>query len=103
MWAPRGIFPMMVVELQMAMTFDLELGLECGDRGWKYLDEQKRMKTSDKGFKVIDKDKILMPHSLKIHLMGWVCYKLVSEWATTLGLFGLMKESNEYIFFLRKF
>jgi hypothetical protein len=32
------------------------------------------MKTSDRGSCMFDKRKILMPHSLKIHLRGWVCY-----------------------------
>jgi hypothetical protein len=70
---PCGLFPMRLIELQMGITSDPELGLERGDSGWKYLDEKKRMKTSDRGSRTFEEIKILMPHSLKIHLRGWVC------------------------------
>jgi hypothetical protein len=36
--------------------------------------------------------------SLERVFRGWVCYKLVSEHETTLGLLGLMHESYENIF-----
>jgi hypothetical protein len=47
----------------------------------------------------IQEKKIYTP-SLKKVLRGRVCDKVVSEQETTLGLLGLMKESNN---FLRKF
>jgi hypothetical protein len=65
----------------MGITSDPELVLECGDIGWKYIDDQKRMKTLDRGFRTFEENEILMPHSLKILLRGWVCYRLVSEHA----------------------
>ena len=49
----------------------------------------------------IGKRKKCIP-SLKRILRGWVCYRVVSEQATTLGLLGLMKESSEF-FFLETF
>jgi hypothetical protein len=76
---PRGLFPMRLTKLRMGINYDPELGLEHGDSGWKYLDEEKRMKTLDRGSKTFEESEILMPHSLKIHLRGWVCYKVVSE------------------------
>jgi hypothetical protein len=42
-------------------------------------------------------------HPLKRYLRGWVCYKVVSEWETTLGLLGLTKESSDYFSFLENF
>jgi hypothetical protein len=73
---PHGLFPMRLAELRMGIASDLELRLERGDSGWKDLDEQKRMKISDRGSKTFEEREILMPQSLKIHLRGWLCYTL---------------------------
>jgi len=45
---------------------------------------------------MMEESEILMPHPLKMYLRGWVCYKVVSKWVTTLGLLGLTKESSDY-------
>jgi hypothetical protein len=71
--------------------------------GWKDLDEKKVMEISRRGFEMMEESEILMPHPLKRYLRGWVCYKLVSEWETTLGLLGLTKESSDYFSFLENF
>jgi hypothetical protein len=36
--------------------------------------------------------------SLKKVLRGQGCYRVVSKWETTLGVFGLMKESSDFSF-----
>jgi hypothetical protein len=63
---------MRLTELQMGINYDPELILEHDISGWKYLDEKKRMKTLDKGSGTLEESEILMPHSLKILLRGWV-------------------------------
>jgi hypothetical protein len=55
------------------------------------------METLGRGFKMMKESEILMPHPLKGYLRGRVCYKLVSEKATTLGLLGLMNKSLKNI------
>jgi hypothetical protein len=62
---------MRLAELRKGITYEPELELEHGDNGWKALDEQKRMKTSDRGSKMLKESGILMPHSLKRYLRGW--------------------------------
>jgi hypothetical protein len=61
------------------------------------------METSGRGFEMMEKSEILIAHPLKRYLRGWVCYKLVSEQETTLGLLGLTKESSDYSSFLENF
>jgi hypothetical protein len=55
------------------------------------------MKISGRGFEMIDKSKILMPHPLKRYFSDRVFDKVVSEKETTLGLLGLMNESHKNI------
>jgi hypothetical protein len=86
---------MMPEELRKGITSNPELGFEHGNSRWKDLDEQKMMEISGRGFEMIEKRKILMPHPSKGYLRGWVCYKVVSEQETTLGLLGLMNESHK--------
>jgi len=75
-------------KLWKAITFDPELGLDQGDSHWKALDEQKTMVPSRRGIEMIEKKINFNTPSLKRYLGGWVCYKVVSEQATTLGLDG---------------
>jgi hypothetical protein len=49
------------------------------------------------GFEVIEEMINFNTPSLKGYLGGWVCYRVVSEKVTTLGLLGLMKESNKIL------
>jgi hypothetical protein len=37
---------------------------------------------------MVEEKKNLIPHPLKRYLGGWVCYRVVSEQETTLGLDG---------------
>jgi hypothetical protein len=48
---------MRLTELRKGITSEPELGLEHGDSGWKSLDEQKRMKTSDRGSEMMEERK----------------------------------------------
>jgi hypothetical protein len=50
-------------------------GFEHGSSRWEALVEQKVMEVSGRGFKMIEKRKILMPHPLKRYFRGRVCYK----------------------------
>jgi hypothetical protein len=70
---------MRLAELQMGINSDQEIILECDDSGWKSLDQENRIKTSNRGSMTFEESEILMSHSLKIHLRGWVCYKVVSQ------------------------
>jgi hypothetical protein len=47
---------------------------------------------------MIEKREIIMPHTLKGYLRAWLCYKVVSEWETTLALLELIKESSNFYF-----
>jgi hypothetical protein len=59
---------MMPEELQKGITSNPELGFEHGNSRWKSLDEQKMMEISGRGFEMIEKSEILMPHPLKRYL-----------------------------------
>jgi hypothetical protein len=63
---------------------------EHGDHGWKALEEKNGIETPNEG---IDSPK----KNENFESPPWVCYKLVSEHKTTLGLLGLMHESYENI------
>jgi len=76
-WVPHGVWPMIPKELRKGITSDLELGFEHGNSRWKALDEQKLTEISERGFEMIEKREILMPHPLKRYLGAWVSYKLV--------------------------
>jgi len=68
--------------------FNPKLIFEHGDSHWKYIEKKNMMVPSKGGFDMIEKRKFLIPHSLKICLGGWVCYKVVAQQATTLGIDG---------------
>jgi hypothetical protein len=79
-------------------NFDSKLGFGRVYSHWKSLGEKKEMVPLFEELKeVVGRIKIYTP-SIKRVLRGWVCEILVSEKTTTLGLLGLMKESNTFIF-----
>jgi hypothetical protein len=61
------------------------------------------MEISGRGFKMIKKREILMPHPLKRYLGVGCVTKWYQSRETTLGLLGLTKESSDYFFFLENF
>jgi hypothetical protein len=67
---------MMHEELQKGITSNPELGFEYSDSHWKSLEEKKRMEISRRGFNMIEKSEILMPHPSK----GTLGVGCVTEW-----------------------
>jgi hypothetical protein len=85
-------------KLWKAITLKPELSFGRVYSRWKALREKKEMVPLSEGFrKLRNQGKIYTP-SLKKVLRGRMCYKLVSERETTLGLLGLTKESNDFSF-----
>jgi hypothetical protein len=75
---------------QERISASSELGSEHGDCGWRVLQEQNGIETSNGGFDSFKKNEILMSH----HGCATNWYQST---ATTLGLLGLMHESYEII------
>jgi hypothetical protein len=88
---------MMPEEFKKGITSNLDLKFEHGNNCWKSLDEQKVMAISGRGFKIIQKRKVLMPHPLKTYFRGWVYYRVESEQEKTLVLLGLMNKLHKNI------